>query len=121
MGQHNRLYFQSNLLGVNGINRAGESNMSEKCSQTTDGREGYRLIFDLPPRMNVVSNSNEQSKKSTVNANTKEGFYLKQMKRSSEVHNVIGTKLKGDGSLSVNRNPLNGFLREVLACVKPKV
>lgn len=121
MGQHNRLYFQTDLLGLGGIDRTDESRISERHSSTSDGRDGYRLIFDLPPRMDLVSNLNEQSKKSTVNANANEGFYLKQMKRSSKELNVIGTKLKGDGSLSVNRNPLNGFLREVLACVKPKV
>ncbi|KYG71325.1 hypothetical protein EV198_3460 [Roseivirga ehrenbergii] len=121
MGQHNRLYFQSDFLGLGGIDRTDKSSIGEEHSPSNDGRVGYRLIFDLPPRMNAVSNSNEQSKKSPVNANVEEEFYLKQRKRSSKEHTEIEAEPRCNGLLSAKRNPLNGFLRDVMACVKPKV
>ena len=118
MGQHSRLYFKSDLLSLRGMRRIAKSDMNDQRSEAVDDRDGYRLIFDLPPRTELVSDSDEQLIEKDNNTTVEGNIHLKQSILLSGERSDIEGKLQYGNSPHPKRSPLNGFLLNVIGCNK---
>ncbi|WP_323757166.1 hypothetical protein [Roseivirga sp.] len=100
------------------MRRIAKSDMNDQRSEAPDDRDGYKLIFDLPPRTEVVSNSDEQLIERDNNTSVEENILLKQSTLLSGERSDREGKLQYGNSLPSKRNPLNGFLCNVIGCNK---
>lgn len=113
MGQLNEMYFKSN--GLNSLEFVVKPKNTNGNSEVTkpSKREGYRLIFDLPPQ--TLKEADEELKgRSKLVSSIQAGGVRTPRKLP------MRKALSNFNRNSVKRSPLNSFLCDVIACRKQK-
>ncbi|MGW8123030.1 hypothetical protein ACV07N_10275 [Roseivirga echinicomitans] len=114
MGQLKERHTESD--GFNSL-RLEWTSKTHESNQASDKREGYRLIFDLPARMEVANDPKSYQKENYQGLGKE---FLNSQKQSNAERGGSSIDLSGPEKQVLKRNPLNGFLCSVVSSVNRK-